>query len=210
VNVFELGSNDHGGIAEFIAGTTNRLPPTIEQTIHTHAVNSYSSYISDAEALKIRSVASQQGEVLLTRLNGITLPEDGDWGPSNGWVPGDVLAAIWLHDIIDPNDFISEGSDPHESAELPIHSVRGASRSTEHHRYAQIYYPIEVKSFTSNRRIRLTQNQSKAFELLGNSVDYVHPILVIVDLNNLPESVGIDVELVENSRWAEGARTKSV
>lgn len=207
----ELGTNDHGAIAELLSSTTAGLPAPIEETIRTHATSHYSSYIPDTESLRVRSIARQQGESPISHLDGINLPEEGDWGYSKGWIPDDILIATWNLSNGESDEPTDEATPVQDSADTPpVFSLKDRPRTMEPSKKMQVYYPIEVKSVTSYRRIRLTENQSDTFVLLANDVDYVHPLLVMLDLNDLPESVGIEVDLIEDSRWGEGTRTKSV
>lgn len=73
-----------------------------------------------------------------------------------------------------------------------------------------VHYAIEVKSVASGDRVRLTENQREMMATVNDTFDHVHPVVVILDLGGLPETVGISVELYQESVWSDGQLSKTV
>lgn len=46
--------------------------------------------------------------------------------------------------------------------------------------------------------------------IVDDTLDHVHPVVVIVDLGGLPESVEISADIYQESVWADGQMSKTV
>ena len=64
---------------------------------------------------------------------------------------------------------------------------------------AKIYYSIEIKSVATGDRVRLTKNQHEMMRVVSEDVNFVHPVIVILDLEGLPDSVDVGVDVYEDS-----------
>lgn len=63
----------------------------------------------------------------------------------------------------------------------------------------RVYYPIEVKS---GAKKTLTEQQSAAIPRVAENVDYVHPVIASVDIDDLPKEYQIEVDTFTDSAWA--------
>lgn len=127
-------------------------------------------------------------------LEDIEVPDDESWGYSSGWIPDDVIAVVARQER-SGNTGLSEfmGGE--------VESTKSSIRA---------YYAVEVKSVTSGDRVRVTENQRKKLRTISQNLDCVHPVIVIVDINGLPETAEITVDMYEESVWADGQTSKTV
>ncbi|MGB9966313.1 hypothetical protein [Halobacterium hubeiense] len=127
-------------------------------------------------------------------LDDIEVPDDGSWGYSSGWVPDDVITAVARQQNDGSTDLSKFLSSEQATEAGPL----------------KAYYAVEVKSITSGNRARLTENQQKMLPTISKNLDRVHPVVVTVDLNGLPETAEVTVNMYENSVWADGQISKTV
>lgn len=211
----DLSNNDHGVLAESIVSRLAGYPELLTDIITRHTKDTYSDLIADqADEVKISPGFSGLTEQTpLTDLDGIDLPENGDWGYNKGWKPDNIIRASWKIYDSDKGEYYPvakefENRDPNELPHLGLVGSPGNSRPKKGS--ATVYYLIEVKTVTTGDRVRLTENQHKMMEVVSKEVDFVHPVIVILDINNLPESVEIQVDIYEESTWGTGKKSKNV
>jgi hypothetical protein len=192
---YELSTNDHGLLAEVLAGRYAGFPDSLENKIKAHLRETYSAPDGSWDEISLRSEDRElTGEFHFGMLEDVEIPDDGPWGYSSGWIPDDVIAAVARQrqdSMVDLSKFFDgEG----ESRPGPL----------------TVYYAIEVKAVTRGSRVRLTGNQQELLPAVSENLDHVHPVIVTVDLNGLPEAVEVDVDIFENSVWGDGQTSKTV
>ena len=184
---------DVGLIAEMIAGRYGGFPEPLEEAITAHATDRFEGEEYSREDIRIHSKSRNlTEEVHLGVLEGITLPEGGDWGYSQGWIPDDIL--------------VVKAPTPVEGAPSPLHSREELDPTTG----LLAYYAMEVKAVSSGNRVRLTENQQEMLATVSEEVERVHPVIVMVDVGGLPESAEVVVDIYEESVWADGQMSKTV
>ncbi|WP_323192792.1 hypothetical protein [Halostella sp. PRR32] len=190
---YDLSRMDVGLIAEMIAGRHGGFPEPLEETITAHATDQPENEEYSKDDIRIHSKSrSLTKETHLGVLEGVTLPEDGDWGYSQGWIPDDILVAKALT--------------PVEGAPSPSRSREGLDPTTD----LLAYYAVEVKAVSSGNRVRLTENQQEMLAIVSEEVEQVYPIIVMVDVGGLPESAEVVVDIYEESVWADGQMSKTI
>lgn len=94
MGTYELSTNNHGVIAEAIAGRYAGFPPQLEGVIRKHLEEHYGSEITSTEAVSLHSKSRDiSKEVTFAMLDGVDVPDEGAWGYSSGWIPDDIIAA---------------------------------------------------------------------------------------------------------------------
>ena len=190
---YDLSKMDVGLIAEMIAGRYGGFPEPLEEAITAHAIDRSEGEEYSRDDVRIHSKSrSLTKEARLGVLESVTLPEDGDWGYSQGWIPDDILVAKAL---------------------TPVRDTSGPSRSREKLDPTTdllAYYAVEVKAVSRGNRVRLTENQQEMLSTVSEEVEGVHPIIVMVDVGGLPESAEVVVDIYEESVWADGQMSKTV
>lgn len=182
-----------GLIAEMIAGRYGGFPEPLEEAITTHVMGQTEGKEYSRDDIRIHSKSRNlTEEVHLGILEGVTLPEDGDWGYSQGWIPDDILMVQALT--------------PVEGTPAPSHSREEVDPTTD----LLAYYAVEVKAVSSGNRVRLTENQQESLATVSKEVERVHPVIVIVDVAGLPDSAEVEVDIYEESVWADGQMSKTV
>jgi len=68
-----------------------------------------------------------------------------------------------------------------------------------------IYYPVEVKS---GAKKTLTEQQSRAIPRVAETVDCVHPIILRIDIGDLPESYAMEAEMFSGADGSGGDTTR--
>lgn len=190
---YDLSRMDVGLIAEMIAGRYGGFPKPLEEAITAHATNRSGDEDYNKDDIRIHSKSRNlTEEVHLGGLEGVTLPEDGDWGYSRGWIPDDILVAKTVT--------------PLEDRPRPLHSREELDPTTE----LLAYYAVEVKAVSSGNRVRLTENQQEMLATVSEEVEGVYPIIVMVDVSGLPQSAEVLVDIYEESVWADGQMSKTV
>lgn len=192
---YELSTNDHGFLAEVLTGRYAGFPDSLEADIKTHLRETYSPRDGDWEEIKLRSEDRDlTGEFHFGMLDDVDIPDEGSWGYSSGWIPDDVIAAR-----------ATENRD--STVELSNFFDRNRGQGTHS---VTVYYAVEVKAVTSGGRVRLTENQQELLPAISENLDRVHPVIITVDLNGLPETVEMVVDIFEESVWADGQTSKTV
>jgi hypothetical protein len=190
---YDLSKMDVGLIAQMIAGRYSGFPDCLREAIEEHAIEQtqWEEYSTEDVTLFSKSQGLTQ-ETPLGVLEGVSLPKDGDWGYSRGWDPDDLLVAQapTQTETVEKSSFAEEQLDPTIT------------------RFG--YYAVEVKAVSKGDRVRLTENQQEMLQVVSEEVEHVHPVIVMVDVENLPESAEVTVDLYENSVWAEGQMSKTV
>jgi len=190
---YDLSRMDVGLIAEMIAGRYGGFPEPLEEAITTHVMGQTEGKEYSRDDIRIHSKSRNlTEEVHLGILEGVTLPEDGDWGYSQGWIPDDILMVQALT--------------PVEGTPAPSHSREEVDPTTD----LLAYYAVEVKAVSSGNRVRLTENQQESLATVSKEVERVHPVIVIVDVAGLPDSAEVEVDIYEESVWADGQMSKTV
>jgi len=190
---YDLSRMDIGLIAEMIAGRYGGFPELLEEAITEHAIDRYEGEEYSRDDIRIHSKSRNlTKEVHLGALEGVTLPEDGDWGYSRGWIPDDLLVVKALT--------------PMEGTPSPLRSREELDPTTD----LLAYYAVEVKAVSSGDRVRLTENQQEILAIVSEEVERVHPVIVMVDIGGLPESAEVVVDIYEESVWADGQMSKTV
>ncbi len=190
---YDLSRMDVGLIAEMIAGRYSGFPEPLEEAITAHATSRSGGEEYSEDDIRIHSKSRNlTEEVHLGLLEEVTLPEDGDWGYSQGWIPDDIL--------------VVEALTPVEGTPSPRGSKEDLDPTTD----LLAYYAVEVKAVSSGDRVRLTENQQEMLATVSDEVERVHPVLVMVDVGGLPESAEVVVDIYEESVWADGQMSKTV
>lgn len=190
---YDLSRMDVGLIAEMIAGRYGGFPEPLEEAITAHAIDRSESEEYSRDDIRIHSKSRNlTKEVHLGVLEGVTLPEDGDWGYSQGWIPDDILVVKALT--------------PVEGTPSPLRSRGELDPTTD----LLAYYAVEVKAVSSGNRVRLTENQQEMLATVSEEVERVHPVIVMVDVGGLPESAEVVVDIYEESVWTDGQMSKTV
>jgi len=189
---YDLSRMDVGLIAEMIAGRSGGFPEELLKVITGHVIDQYETEEYSRDDIRIHSKSRNlTKEVRLEALEGVTLPEYGDWGYSKGWIPDDILVAQAVTPMHKPN---------------PLRSQEGLDPTTD----SLAYYAVEVKGVSRGDRVRLTENQQEMLSIVSEQVEHVHPVIVTVDVGDLPESAEVIVDLYYESVWADGQISKSV
>jgi len=68
-----------------------------------------------------------------------------------------------------------------------------------------VYYPVEVKS---GAKKTLTEQQARAIPRVAETVDCVHPIILKIDIGDLPESYAMDAEMFSKTNGSGGETTR--
>jgi len=190
---YDLSRMDVGLIAEMIAGRYGGFPEPLTEAITAHATDRPEGEEYSEDDIRIHSKSRNlTEEVHLGVLEGVTLPEDGDWGYSQGWIPDDILVVKALT--------------PVEGMPSPSGSREELDPTTD----LLAYYAVEVKAVSSGDRVRLTENQQEMLATVSEQVERVHPVIVMVDVGGLPESAEVVVDIYEVSVWADGQMSKTV
>lgn len=189
---YDLSKMDVGLIAQMIAGRYGGFPDCLREAIEEHAIEQTQWEKHSTEDVRLFSESrGLTKETPLGVLEGVSLPEDGEWGYSRGWDPDDILLAKVLTQS-------ETGGGPFPTEGIDSTTTRLA------------YYAVEVKAVSEGDRVRLTENQQEMLQVVSEEVEHVHPVIVMVDVGNLPESAEVTVDLYENSVWAEGQMSKTV
>jgi hypothetical protein len=184
---------DVGLIAEMIAGRYGGFPDPLTEALTAHSIDRSERDTYSRDDVRIRSKSRNlTQEVHLGVLEGVTLPEGGDWGYSQGWIPDDIL-------VVEAPTSVEGGQSPSRSGERRDSTTELLG-----------YYAVEVKAVASGNRVRLTKNQREMMATVSEEVDRVHPVIVIVDVGGLPESVEVGVDIYAESVWADGQLSKTV
>ena len=190
---YDLSRMDVGLIAEMIAGRYGGFPEPLTEAITAHATDRPEGEEYSEDDIRIHSKSRNlTEEVHLGVLEGVVLPEDGDWGYSQGWIPDDILVVRALT--------------PVEGTPSPSGSKEELDPTTD----LLAYYAVEVKAVSSGDRVRLTENQQEMLATVSEGVERVHPVIVMVDVGGLPESAEVVVDIYEESVWADGQISKTV
>jgi hypothetical protein len=117
------------------------------------------------------------------------------------WRPDIIIEANWKrqyrsHEV--PGQAFRDGEVPPFSLWVPRRPYRDRQVRRWNCRL-RVYYPIEVKSGVKKT---LTEQQSAAIPRVAENVDYVHPVIASVDIDDLPKEYQIEVDTFTDSAWA--------
>ena len=180
---YELGRQDRGRLAETLAAGLHKHPPeSLETLVEEHTRERYRTLIRARVRVSMADITRYgwAEEVL------VPVPDDISWRPDF------VLRSEFrvehrrtevLEDHYPLLDWVEERAD---------HTL-------------SIYYPVEVKS---GAKMTLTEQQSRAIPRVAETVDCVHPIILKIDIEDLPESYAMEAELFSETDERGGETTR--
>jgi hypothetical protein len=180
---YELGRQDRGRLAEVLAAGLHKHPPEcLETLVEEHTRECYRSLIRT----RVRVSKADITRYRWTDELPVPVPDDISWRPDF------FLTTEW--GVESRRDEVAEEHHPlldwvEERPEALL----------------SIYYPVEVKS--GNKKT-LTAQQSTAIPRVSETVDCVHPIILRIDIGDLPESYAMDAELFSETDESGGETTR--
>lgn len=210
----ELSTREQGDIGELLMSRSREFPEPFTDLVTSHVNDRYAEFIPEPVNPAVRLEAHKfHGEITLAAMEGIDLQRpaiEDHFGFSSGWIPDLITSATWrISDHRFENSHRSlENTDWNDEETPPV--VTYGSYNRDQVVDAKIYYPVEVKTTSRQGRVRLTNNQLEMLAVLDDQLEYVHPIIVSFDISALPEAVGIEVDLYEDSEWGDGAMSKTI
>jgi len=198
-----LSRQERGKLAEqLVRGLYSDLAEPVVETINAHTEQHYADLIG---TWPIRYHVSEINEYRWTDLLRVPMPDDISWRPDI------IVEARWKrqyrsHEL--PGQAFWDGELPPYSLWVPRLEYRKRDRQAQRCNCRfRVYYPIEVKS---GAKKTLTEQQSAAIPRVAKNVDYVHPVIASVDIDDLPKRYLIEVDTFTDSAWAEsGSRYRS-
>ena len=203
MNPYTLNRHEQGKLAEQLVRGLHSAPhDDLEETIISHAQEFYADLIDNwSPVCKLTDINGYRWKELLR----VLIPEDVSWRPDI------IMMATWRRQY---NSETIPDSD-YWKGDLPPFSLKvPAVASSFHGRRKPVlsclfraYYPIEVKS---GEKKTLTDSQATAIPRVAKEVPHVHPVIVEVDLTDLPSEYQINVDMFSSSDWdANCSRYKS-
>lgn len=188
-----LTRQERGKLAEkLVRGLHSDLAEPVVETIKAHTERHYADLIG---SWSISCHLSNINNYRWTNLLRVPTPDDISWRPDI------IVEARWKrqyrgHEL--PAQSFWDGELPPFSLRLPRQGYR--DRTVERWNCLfRVYYPIEVKS---GAKKTLTEQQSAAIPRVAENVDYVHPVIASVDIDDLPKQYLIEVDTFADSAWA--------
>jgi hypothetical protein len=188
-----LTRQERGKLAEhLVRGLHTELGEPVMETLNAHTEQHYADWIGTCH---LRYYVSEINEYRWTDLLRVPIPDDISWRP-------DIIIEVrWKrqyrsHEV--PGQSFWDRELPPYSIWVPRLAYR--DRPVQHWNCLfRVYYPIEVKS---GAKKTLTEQQSAAIPRVAENVDYVHPVIASVDIDDLPKQYLIEVDTFTDSAWA--------
>jgi len=178
---YELGRQDRGRLAETLAAGLHKHPPEcLETLVEEHTRECYRSLIRT----RVRVSMADITRYCWTDELPVPVPDDISWRPDF------FLKSEW------GVEFRRD-----EVAEEHYALLDWVAERSEHS--LSVYYPVEVKS---GEKKTLTEQQSDAIPRVAERVDCVHPIILRIDIEDLPESYAMDAEMFSGTDGGETTR----
>lgn len=194
-----LGRKEKGRIAELIARGLYRDPhDLVKETVEEHVHDRYHDLLGDST---VRITRTDINSYRWSDLIPVSVPG------GIGWRPDFFVKAEWYRRF---SKYVP-AQEGFWEADLPPVEFQIRRKHRIHNRFGEflrcrftVYYPVEVKS---GDKKTLTEQQASAIPDIANHVDHVHPIIVTVEIDNLPDGYSINVEEFATSRWGDNYKT---
>lgn len=193
MNSYTLNRQEQGKLAEqFVRGLHSDPNDDLEETIISHAEGFYSDLIDWSSFCEFTGISGYRWKSLLR----VPIPADVSWRPDI------IMQATWRRqytsETIRDSDYWKSDLPPFTLRVPPVASIARGKRKPIINCRFRAYYPIEVKS---GEKKTLTDSQATAIPHVAEEVDHVHPIIVEVDLSDLPSEYNMSVDMLSSSDW---------
>ena len=202
MNPYTLNRQEQGKLAEQLVRGLHSAPhDDLKETIISHAQDFYADLIDNwSPACKLTNISGYRWKDLLR----VPIPEDVSWRPDI------IMQATWrcqyTSETIPDSNYWKRDLPPFSLWVPAVASFSHGRRTPQLSCLFRAYYPIEVKS---GAKKTLTDSQATAIPRVAKEVPYVHPVIVEVDLTDLPSEYQINVEMFSSSDWdANSSRYK--
>jgi len=192
---FSLSRQEKGRLADLIAqGLFDDVHESVKATVKEHVHERYDDLLEEA------SVRVRTADIDSYRwFDDMSLSVPGDVG----WRPDFFVKCQWSRKFSKdepPEKTFWDQNLPPIDCRLRLGRLRLHGRRREILRCTfTVYYPVEVKSGTKKT---LTDQQAIAIPAVVNAVDHVHPIIVSIDIDDLPASYSMEVAEFATSEWS--------
>jgi hypothetical protein len=185
-----LTRQERGKLAEqLVRGLHTDLAEPVLETIIAHTEQHYADLI---DTWPIGCYVCEINEYHWTDLLRVPIPDDISWRPDI------IVEARWKRQFRS-QELLGQAFWGGEVPPFSLWVSRPKRRNQCYNCRFRVYYPIEVKS---GAKKTLTEQQSASIPRVAENVDYVHPVIAGVDIDDLPKQYKIEVDAFKDSAWA--------